>query len=63
MLERDRAMKEREIATKKERDSIYREERRKMRELNGLRGARVWGLRDCLDCFTENVRVKQLIVK
>jgi hypothetical protein len=39
MLERDRATKERETATKKERDSIYREERRKMRELNGLRGA------------------------
>ena len=59
--------RERERATEKERDSM-REERRESlpkRELTDerLRGARMRVRMLCLECFTENLSVKQLDVK
>jgi ribosomal protein S4 len=59
---RERELEKRERATEKEKDSIYREERRKKRELTVLRGASV-RKKFFLDCFTENRAVKQLTVK
>jgi hypothetical protein len=52
----------RERATEKERDSM-REERRESLPKRELKDERLRRANDCLECFTENLGVKQLDVK
>jgi hypothetical protein len=66
-LRKERGLEKRERATEKERDSM-REERRESlpkRELpvESERRARMRVTMVCLDCFTENLGVKQVDVK